>query len=33
MEIRPTNNIKIELPENYEINSDGTIIDKTTNNN
>ena len=31
MENKPVNNDKIELPDNYEINSDGTVIDKTTN--
>lgn len=31
MENKPINNDKMELPDNYEINSDGTVIDKTTN--
>lgn len=31
MENKSTNNNKIELPDNYEINSDGTVIDKNTN--
>ena len=31
MENKPINNNKIELSDNYEINSDGTVFDKTTN--